>query len=777
VIGNEVCGTGYYVASNYNLSNPQIEIVNYYDNYDFLEGSFFTDSVSSTNLQGTCQGLTASLKTGDITATSDGHFLARTFYYDAKAHIIDQRETTLDGSTIRTSTTYSFTGKPLTVQTTLDANSCTFVIDESYAYNVLTNQLLSHDIEYEDSTVRVGSYSYNQLGRLATEFKSDSRIGQTYSYNLHGWLTGITATKLYNGYSDFFSQHLYYESGCGTPCYNGNISAMKWKTLQQPYGNGYRFSYDKRNRLTEATYSNYSDLSILPYVYSETMTYNRNSAITTLVRTGNSQAGYGNMDFLQYAYVGNKLKSINDMGSSNVYDGAFEFVDGSSNTQEYWYNTAGDLTRDANKGIALINYDLLGHPIRVQFTNGNVTQYVYAADGRKLRTKQTTAVEGLTVAMGHTLELTAAQIMDVDFTDYAGNLQITRGLIGSNPNVPSVDYHFGDGYLSITAKPYRPYPGAVVGVRYVDSYHYYLRDHLGSNRMVVSGDGAVEQANEYYPYGGPWGDVCTNQGLQPYKYNCKELDRVHGLDWYDYGARRYDPAFCQFTQMDPLCEQYPHLSPYAYCAGNPVNCIDSEGKKIVFVNGLSRYYWGLANYLVPGKDYWHPTTVDKAKETLNDQNVVFEAIEHIITSSANQRRNRGYRYARRHFSRLAEGLKEGESIKFVTHSMGAAFAEGMADYLREQGLTVDYMLHFSPYQAADIEAKNSSDVLTIDIQTKEDFVLNYRINSKGSIKNAKTVKLPQQGIGNSHTESMTNDLYWREIMRIINEYLYNEQND
>ncbi len=122
------------------------------------------------------------------------------------------------------------------------------------------------------------------------------------------------------------------------------------------------------------------------------MTYNRNSTITTLVRTGNSQAGYGNMDFLSYSYTGNRLKSIYDMSSSNVYDGAFEFVDGSSNTQEYWYNVAGDLTRDANKGIALIQYDLLGHPTRVQFTNGNVTEYVYAADGRKLRAKQTTVL-------------------------------------------------------------------------------------------------------------------------------------------------------------------------------------------------------------------------------------------------------------------------------------------------------------------------------------------------------------------------------------------------
>ena len=81
-------------------------------------------------------------------------------------------------------------------------------------------------------------------------------------------------------------------------------------------------------------------------------------------------------------------------------------------------------------------------------------------------------------------------------------------------------------------------------------------------------------------YGGPWGSTSTNQGFQPYKYNGKELDRIHGLDWYDYGARRYDPAYCLFTQIDPLAEKYPHLSPYAYCAGNPVRYIDPDGRHI-----------------------------------------------------------------------------------------------------------------------------------------------------------------------------------------------------
>ena len=109
------------------------------------------------------------------------------------------------------------------------------------------------------------------------------------------------------------------------------------------------------------------------------------------------------------------------------------------------------------------------------------------------------------------------------------------------------------------------------------SYHYYIRDYQGNNRVVVAHNDTVEQQNDYYAYGGPWGDSSTNQGFQTFKYNGKELDRVHGLDWYDYGARRYDPAFAQFTQMDPLCEKYPHLSPYAYCAGNPVNAIDIDG--------------------------------------------------------------------------------------------------------------------------------------------------------------------------------------------------------
>ncbi len=56
---------------------------------------------------------------------------------------------------------------------------------------------------------------------------------------------------------------------------------------------------------------------------------------------------------------------------------------------------------------------------------------------------------------------------------------------------------------------------------------------------------------------------------------------MHGYDTYDYGARGYYPAIGRFTSVDPLAEKYYSISPYAYCAGNPVNAIDPDGCQII----------------------------------------------------------------------------------------------------------------------------------------------------------------------------------------------------
>ena len=104
----------------------------------------------------------------------------------------------------------------------------------------------------------------------------------------------------------------------------------------------------------------------------------------------------------------------------------------------------------------------------------------------------------------------------------------------------------------------------------------------GALRGVLTSeeDGNVLQQNLYYARGGAWGDVCTAPGFQSYKYCGKYLDRKHGLDLYDYGARLYDPAAAFWTSPDPLCEKYYNISPYAFCNDNPVTFIDPDGRFI-----------------------------------------------------------------------------------------------------------------------------------------------------------------------------------------------------
>ena len=64
-----------------------------------------------------------------------------------------------------------------------------------------------------------------------------------------------------------------------------------------------------------------------------------------------------------------------------------------------------------------------------------------------------------------------------------------------------------------------------------------------------------------------------------YIYTDKELQQLFGIDWSDSFAR-FQTASGVFTSPDPLAEKYYPLSPYAYCAGDPVNLVDPEGMTI-----------------------------------------------------------------------------------------------------------------------------------------------------------------------------------------------------
>ena len=67
----------------------------------------------------------------------------------------------------------------------------------------------------------------------------------------------------------------------------------------------------------------------------------------------------------------------------------------------------------------------------------------------------------------------------------------------------------------------------------------------------------------------------------PYRFSGKERT----LADYDFGARRYLPfRVPRWTSMDPLAEKYFSISPYAYCAADPVNLVDKKGREPIKPN-------------------------------------------------------------------------------------------------------------------------------------------------------------------------------------------------
>ena len=116
--------------------------------------------------------------------------------------------------------------------------------------------------------------------------------------------------------------------------------------------------------------------------------------------------------------------------------------------------------------------------------------------------------------------------------------------------------------------------------------HVYVRDVQGNIRAVVGENNAVAEQTDYYPYGMPMADV-NSASAQPFKFGGKELEREGGADFYDFEARRLDFAIGRFTSPDPLCEQTPEISPYAYCAADPVNFIDPTGMTIEYGDSVT----------------------------------------------------------------------------------------------------------------------------------------------------------------------------------------------
>lgn len=75
---------------------------------------------------------------------------------------------------------------------------------------------------------------------------------------------------------------------------------------------------------------------------------------------------------------------------------------------------------------------------------------------------------------------------------------------------------------------------------------------------------------------------------EKHTFSAKERDTETGLCYF--GARYYSSDLSVWLSVDPMADKYPSLSPYVYCANNPIKLKDPDGRKIVFAKGTSEEF-------------------------------------------------------------------------------------------------------------------------------------------------------------------------------------------
>ena len=698
-------------------SGTTVHIMNYYDSYSFIGTQGFTGSNFSTDTSGYGKGAL----TGQMVAGINGNPVWKAFYYDIRGREVKRVESNAMNGYDMTTTSYSFTNKPLTLTHVHTSGSKSLTEVHTYSYDYADRlSKVQHKLD-NNTIVTLAEYTYDDLGRMEQKKLGGTAHSSTYSYNIRSWLTGITGSK--------FTQTLAYNNS--TAGYNGNITAMGWTADGDSHS--YTFTYDGLSRLLNATHG--------AGRFTEKVTsYDKNGNIKGLQRYGQTGAStYGLIDNLSYTLNGNQLNRVDDAVNASAYNGGFEFKDAVKQANEYAYDNNGNLTKDLNKGIEEIQYNSLNLPKLIKFKDQSTITYTYAADGTKLRVE-------------HKIGNSTTQTTYCSNVIYEGS--IAKCLLTE------------EGYVSLDN----------------GEYYYYLKDHQGNNWVVVDQNSNVEETNHYYPFGG----VFTNtRNAQPYKYNGKELDTKKGLNWYDYGARMYDAALGRWHVVDPLAEKYYSVSPYNYCMNNPVNAIDSNGEKIVFVNGFLGF-----GSPTGGSAYWGGTNssfVRGAQAFLQDKSTYFANIEYNYWRSSTFLRNLdGYNYAKENYSQLINGMNSKDVFHFVSHSMGGAFSEGMIRYLEEQGWTVNTVFHLNAWQPTELYGVKGP--LRVDATITNDWVqgLSLPISGNRDIPNAdykirkKSTKewksIHRDLIDDGDFWNINNEMSWNDAMSLIQKWIQQNPN-
>jgi RHS repeat-associated protein len=579
MVNNHASQNGYYesrTSDNYStqhgytnnafplISQTTVLKVYHYDDYNFDSYGTSDYSYAPYTLFGdleyydTPKGLLTGSKVRVPDSISTKPFMLTINFYDKKSRIIQQISRNHFNYFDTTTTKYNFAGDVLQNHIVhKDIGGLTQITD-SLVYDHMRRLKETYLKINDQEQILVSSMTYNELGQLIEKNLHKGEEGEylqsvDYSYSIRGWLNGINQRSNGNDNSDVFSQALYYDSTFSvlgsSPAFNGNISANRWQHFAQ-LEKGYGYDYDANSRLISAAYGekNSGSWTVNDNYSVPLVDYDKNGNIVDLHRRGYCGTQYEMMDSLEYFYEGNRIVGVNDNsnGSYGFKDNGNVYPTGGT---EYGYDANGNMTSDVNKGIEEVVYNHLNLPEKIEFENNRRIHYFYDANGIKLR-KEYYEDNRL-----------------VERTDYSGMFIYTDD---------HIDYILtSEGRLKVSEYTSEFIP------------EYFIKDHLGNVRAVVSSEPEARfplQYNDYYPFGHEFVDWGSHDNQ--IKYNGKELQTEADLTWYDYGARFYDPVIGRWHVVDRFTEKYPKLSPYQYSANNPILFIDVNGDSITNPNNI-----------------------------------------------------------------------------------------------------------------------------------------------------------------------------------------------
>ena len=499
--------------------------------------------------------------------------------------------------------------------------------DVKYTYDSLGRVTKAVYTESDGTVTRTVTYTYDNVGALATV--KDSKTGRTtkYSYDTVGRVTGRSDSNTGNTYVQRYSYDDLGNLETLTDICNGTTYTTEYvydgknRLYSVEDGNAKETaSYDAFDRLDDRTvFHNNSKLLTKNIGYEEPLDNTTSDRVASWSYT--SPSGYSIRFSFNYDSNGNITKVQEDgYTTTYVYDSANQLIRENNekaektwtwqydaagnilNRKEYDYTTASGVTADSR--IYYLYEDSQWGDLLTSYNGKTIT---YDEIGNPL----SDGTWNYTWAQGRQLTKMQSGSVVCNYTYDADGLRTSRSYGTANYTYRYVDGKLTQMVASSGGTMHFTYgtDGRPLSITYGGATYYYVLNLQGDVVAILDSTGALVVEYVYDAWGrvlSTTGSKASSLGLHnPLRYRGYVYDRETGL--YYLQSRYYNPNTGRFLNADSLIDTSAGLAGYnlfAYCANNPIVYADSSGQWIESVFDLFSLGVSVVEVVINPADPW-----------------------------------------------------------------------------------------------------------------------------------------------------------------------------